>query len=225
MDFEETVDQHLFGADLFKATPSEGDEENWSFRGIASDESRDVDGDQIFRKALDLSYAQERGYANWNHSQEPADQIGYLTKCELITDASRETLSKALGVELQKSATVYIEGSLYPYIERAVTVQRLLKSAPPGRGLGISVEGGVQRFKTGQLAKAIVRGVAFTPTPAQTKTMVQLRKSLLAATEQTGLNFEQAVVWVLRKKPSWTYENAAAFVKYTQLRKLKGDRK
>ena len=47
--------QPLVGMTMVKAVQ---DGDTWKFAGIASDETEDVEGDTILRKALDVSYAQ-----------------------------------------------------------------------------------------------------------------------------------------------------------------------
>lgn len=225
------------------------DEENpdspWAFEGIASDETVDVEGDTILRKALDVSYAAQRGYVNWDHGRGPADQIGYLTACEVLTKSRIAELRKSFP-DISDSATVYVRGELYKHVPRAADTNRLLKSATDTHpGPGLSLDGAVARdTKSGGVIKAFVRGVAITPVPAHPFTTARLKKSLEAynAIAGTGtlpsdlpkeiadlvmqglqkhvasnkdLSLDEAVLWVLRKKPLWTYELANKFVKYT----------
>lgn len=171
--------------DFFKALPPDMEraddvgEGPWRFRGIASDESKDVDDDAILRKTLDLSYAASRGFVNWEHSSEPEHQIGHLTKAELIEPKALVRYEKELGVELSKSATVFVEGELYKYVNKAEAVANLLKSAPAGKGLGLSLQGALARDpENGDVLKAFVRGVAITAVPAHPRTLAQLAKSL-----------------------------------------------
>jgi len=165
----------LLTFDLLKVSKGS---EGWSFSGVASDEGEDEDGDAILRKQLDISYAQQRGYVNWNHSRNPADQIGYLTKCEIIGPDQKDQLKKDLGIDIPDSASVFVEGRLYEHVGRAQEVRNIMRSATDAsRGPGLSLDGSVARTK-GKLTKAIVRGVAFTPMPAQRRTLAVLKKSL-----------------------------------------------
>lgn len=223
--------ESLFDVSIFALQKSDnGEEDSFKFAGIAADESRDVEGDAILRKSLDLSYANTRGYVNWNHGKEPGDQLGYLTKASLIEGPKViEQLSKAFQTEVSSSATIYVEGMLYPYVEKALDVQKIMKSMKNGnlpphmRGLGLSVEGGIARNTAGAPIKAYIRGVAITPSPVQTKTLVQLRKALVAQPDSpVGLSDEEAILWVLKHQKTWTYDNAAALVRYTRLRKARG---
>jgi len=227
-DFEPTdFRQSLVHLDLFKATAVEGSDGDWTFQGVASDESADVEGDELLKNIMDLSYAQTRGYVNWNHSQEPSDQLGFLTKCHIIAgEQVLSDLSKSMGQTLSPTASVYVEGQLYKNVSKAKDVYDVLRSAPAfSPGMGISLEGGLARnTATGKLVKAVVRGIAITPKPAHPLTMMKLRKSLeqvtgeLAKTEPgpQAYSFDEAVLWVLRQRPNWNYGLATKFVTYTQ---------
>lgn len=167
----------------------------WRFRGIASDTSPDVDEDEILRKHLDLTYADSRGFVNWDHSKAPEDQVGHLTKAQLITPAQVAKFQEELGdgVKLSKTASVFVEGELYQYVPRAEAVAKLIKSAPPGKGVGLSLQGALARDSASDdIVRAFVRGVAITPVPAHPRTLLHLSKSLRAAQESAGSN-EQGV--------------------------------
>lgn len=167
-----------------EADPVDVGEGPWKFRGIASDTTPDVEDDTILRKALDLSYADSRGFVNWDHSGEPEHQIGFLTSAELIDPAKVPALSKRLGVDLNPTASVFVEGELYKYVPKAEAVANLIKSAPAGKGVGLSLQGAMARdVSDGSIVKAFVRGVAITPVPAHPRTLVDLAKSLRAAGE------------------------------------------
>lgn len=234
----------LVSMTLFKSV-SDNPDDSWTFEGIASDETVDVEGDTILRKALDVSYAAHRGYVNWDHGRGPEDQIGILRTCEVLTKSRIAELRKSLP-DISDSATVYVKGELYKHVARAVDTYQLLKSAPEGHpGPGLSLDGAVARdTKSGGVIKAFVRGVAITPTPAHTATIARLKKSLEAygtladngnlnpdlpeqiaamviqglaksAEGNKDLSHDEAVLWVLRKKPHWTYDLANQFVRYS----------
>lgn len=170
--------QPLFAIQLLKAIPAEGDAP-WKFAGIASDESADLEGDKILKKAIDLSYAQQRGYVNWDHSRAPEDQLGYLTKAEIIPTEKVQELKKNFP-GIKDSASIYVEGELYKGIPRAAHVYSIMKALPEqGGGLGLSLDGSLARdLKSGGVIKAYVRGVAVTAQPMHPNTLVQLRKSI-----------------------------------------------
>jgi len=249
-------DQPLLGLNLMlKAIEPESEDAPWRFAGIASDESEDVEGDKILRKALDVTYAAQRGYVNWDHSRKPADQIGFLTKCEILNKDRIQELSKALG-SIPETATVYVEGELYRHMPNAKETFSLLKSVPAGAvGPGLSLDGAVARDRAnGDVVKAFVRGVAITPAPAHPSTVARLKKSLLAYDAIAGLEgqlptdlslsiardvvtelkkhadveqppvltHDEAVMFVLRKRPHFTYELASKLVQYTMQKLERG---
>ena len=250
------ADQPLLGMNLLlKAIEPENEDAPWRFAGIASDESEDVEGDKILRKALDVSYASQRGYVNWDHSRKPGDQIGFLTKCEILNKSRISELRKSFG-DISDSATVYVEGELYKHIPTAKDTFDLLKSVPAGAtGPGLSLDGAVARDRSnGGVVKAFVRGVAITPAPAHPQTVARLKKSLQIYDTIAGLDgqlpadlpasiahavvtelkksvegkkpptlsHDEAVLFVLQKRPHFTYELASKLVRYTMQKLERG---
>jgi hypothetical protein len=234
--FEEQAPETLFVSTFLKSL-DEGTDANkpWRFAGIASDESEDVQGDSILKKSLDLSYAQQRGYVNWDHSREPADQLGFLTSIEVISGSKLSTIKKSLGIDVPETASVYYEGELYKHVPKAVEVQHILKSIaenPNAKGLGVSVDGVCARDKEDRtVVRAFVRGIALTPAPVHTQTLAVLRKSLLSNSSSEviqmlnrevgkdvllkSMNREEAILFLLKRKPNWTYRFADQVVSYT----------
>lgn len=243
--------QVLVSGLLMKATSEEGADKPWSFTGVASDEAEDYEGDKILRKSLDLSYAQERGYVNWDHSRQPVDQVGFLTKAVIIPPKQVDSL-RGTFPDIKNGASVLVEGQLYKHVPKAQEIHNILKSMPDGyTGLGLSLDGSVAKDpRNGGLVKAYVRGVAFTAQPVQPKTLVKLRKSLssmssilevdglptdfaksvaehvleeLRKSAKEGLSQEEAVMFVLRQKPEWSYDLASKVVNYTLTQMAKGE--
>lgn len=224
--YEQELTQHQTLADLTLVKAATGDGDRWTFKGIASDETPDIAGDEMLKSIVDISYAQKRGYVNWNHSQEPKDQLGFLSKCAVIEgDHVLEELAKSFDRPISPTACVYVEGELYKNVAQARHVWDVMSSTPEDApGLGLSLEGGLARLKTtGKLVKAIVRGIAITPRPAHPCTFMELRKSisdheaeiLEKAADEAGLNHDQAVLFVLQKRPRWSYDLASKLVQYT----------
>lgn len=210
----------LFDAQFFllsKGEPSaDGGIPNARFGGVASCESIDVEGEALLRKHLDITYLQQRGYVNWDHSRAITDQIGFITKALIIPAGGSGQYEDILKTSLSKSASLYVEGQLYAHSKHAQEVSNLLKSIPEGApgALGMSVEGSkVVDKETGLLKKAIVRGVAITPAPIHPETCARILKSLgldvnrsverveLSKAIPSGLSFEQAVVRVMERNP------------------------
>lgn len=253
--------QQLVHLQMLKAAkPASGEEDYWTFHGIASDEGMDVEGDTLLKKALDVTYANTRGYVNWDHGRGPEDQIGFLTKCEILTPSRIAELRKSFP-NISDKATAYVSGELYKHVARAKTTRDMLKSASESSadtymGPGLSLDGAVARDrKSGGLIKAFVRGVAITPQPANMLTTARLKKSLAAYNElegiggnlspeavqliagavvdemrksaapllgNTSMNRDQAILWLLQKRPHWSYELASKVVRYTMQNSARG---
>jgi len=245
--------QPLCGAMLFllKAADSDTPDGPMKFMGIASDESEDVEGDKILKKNVDLSYAKARGYVNWDHSREPGNQLGFLTKAEIVDGDNVGKLRKDLGLPISSSASVFVEGEFYKHVPKAMEVFNIMKSTPVGQpGLGLSLDGAMARDLTsGGIVRAFVRGVAITPVPAHPKTLMRLKKSLqgyelfreagampedlpaaiasevvaelkksMGPAEHPKMSLDQAALWILKKKPEWTYNFAQKVVRYSMLK-------
>ena len=228
----ETLFDNLKFVPLFKG--HQDDNGDYRFAGVASDESPDSspERDAILRKHLDVTYAQTHGYVNWDHGRGPEDQIGALTKAVIIPPEQLNTYSALAGVELPDTASLWVEGVLYKHQPRAQSVVNMLKSVedgtvPFGKGPGLSIDGSAIRNVQGKMQKAIVRGVAITPSPAHTSTFCNLVKSLLQTNDEVGdvetglvktidcLTYEEAVVTVLEMRPEMPFALAKQIVDYT----------
>lgn len=212
---------------LLKSATTAAENDNPKFGGIASSEGTDEDGDAILRKHLDITYISKRGYVNWDHSRSPENQLGFITKAVIIKPDEINMYEDLLETPLTKSASLYVEGSLYKNSSKAMDVHRLLTSIPKGvdGSLGLSVEGGVLR-KDGGIQMALIRGVAITPTPAQPDTLCRLMKSLSLDVSTSvesemvieainkGLSESEAVVRVMELRPNLPLELAKKIVKY-----------
>lgn len=223
--------QSLFETPLFlmKSVGEDFDNPDYlpRFGGIASSENTDVDGDSILRKMLDVSYIAKRGYVNWDHSRLPSDQLGYVTKAEVIGHNDVAKYEDLLQVSLHKSASLFVQGVFYKHSDKAMDVMKMLKSIPVGQdgAVGMSVEGGVLRSKDG-VVKAIVRGVAITPAPAHPDTLCRMMKSLSldvsnsvgsTAIEEAmlkGMRENDAVLRVMELRPQYDLPLARKLVRY-----------
>ena len=205
---------------LYLLKTAGSDARSYKFAGIASDESADDSeySESLLRNVLDLSYASKRGFVNWNHSREPEDQIGFLTKAVLIAPKEVKKYADTLGVPLRETATVYVEGGFYKHVKKVEAILDIMTSVEPGEpGMpGLSVDGSsVRDAETHQMLKAIIRGVAVTPFPAQVNTFCMLKKSLFAPKTPeilAGLSREQAIFWILEQRQGLPLTHAKAFV-------------
>src|SRR4030042_5106816 len=134
--------------------------------GIATDESAsDLQGEKVFIDGLDISYLKSRGAFNWNHQKTPDAILGEV------------------DVAQKNGKQLYVEGFLYPHVDQAAHVYKLMKGMKESgseRKLGLSIEGKVKErdMPNGKLVKkAWVKNVAITYNPINQGTFVDLIKS------------------------------------------------
>jgi hypothetical protein len=147
------------------------------WRGIASSNLRDEEGDVITADQLDVSYLNSRkGFFNWEHGRDVEDILGHINNAIVIkTPADRMRLAHVTGMTIPESATLYLEGE-FGETPKAKAAIELLKAG--NQSLGLSVDGSLLRDKeTGKPVRAFVRGVALTAAPTNTATYVELKKS------------------------------------------------
>lgn len=168
-----TLTVPLYGAPLSKsqAAPAEDIPEElreWVFYGIASTEDRDIQGEVVVQKGIDFRPFLASGYFNWNHSHNPEDQVAAPLRAE-ITDGP----------------ALFIQGVLYPHVERARAIRDLMRSMSevteaggPVRKLGLSVEGEKIVLDGYRIEKCVIDMIAFTHEPVNPFTWTDLVKSM-----------------------------------------------
>jgi hypothetical protein len=151
--------------EIEKAKNAEG-KEVMKIAGIASTIDRDSDGEVLDPSGFDLSYFMNNGFINWHHQakDKPEAIIGEPTKAEIRKEG------------------LYVEGELYPESKLAQQVYELakgLEKSSKSRRLGFSIEGKVierdlldERF----VKKAKITGLAITPTPKNSNTILDIIK-------------------------------------------------
>jgi len=142
-------------SDLIKSE-KEG-KSTYSFKGKASDASKDSDGESLKPEVFDFS---EFKYVNWDHGKNPDDIIGEQT-----------------GVSIE-DGSVYVNGLIYNSGKGKSTIELMkkLKKSPNGNRLGISVEGEVleRDLLTKMPTKAKVTSIALCPFPKNGNTWAEL---------------------------------------------------
>jgi len=132
--------------------------------GVATDEAgEDLQGEKVFIAGLETDYLLQRGNFNWNHGKEPKDILGEI-----------DTVDK-------KGQKLYVEGFLYPKVEQAEAVYKLMKGMKESgsdRKLGLSIEGKVKERNGKEIKKAWLRAVALTYDPINRGSFVDLIKSM-----------------------------------------------
>jgi len=136
----------------------EGDKDVYYFRGLASDSSRDSDGQALDPSIFDLS---EFKYVNWDHGKDPDDIIGEQVKNWVDKNG------------------IMMEGVLYPDLPKGKSTIRLMKAlekSPNGNRLGLSIEGQIleRDLLTKEPKRAKVTSVALCPFPKNGNTWADL---------------------------------------------------
>lgn len=135
-------------------------------KGVASTMDKDSDDETLDPDGFDVSYLLDSGFINWHHQSktDPEAIIGEPIKAFV------------------KNKQLHIEGELYPWSTKAVSVFNLAKSlAKTGskRQLGWSIEGqATERDLLNQkfVKKARITGIAITPMPKNASTFVDIVK-------------------------------------------------
>lgn len=134
--------------------------------GIASTDDEDADEEVLVPNGYILDRFRSMGFINWNHmsKSDPSKIIGEPIDCYV------------------KDNKFYIKGMLYPDQKQARDTYELiqiLKKSGSSRKLGWSIEGKVlQRDPNNpkRVTRALITGVAITPTPVNSNTFVDLVK-------------------------------------------------
>jgi len=141
-------------------------------KGVASTIDEDSDKETLDPAGFDLSFFKKNGFINWHHTwkEKPSAVIGEPTLAEI------------------RNNEFYLEGILYPDSKLAEEVydlaENLEKNSQSGRRLGFSIEGqATERGSNDEtnplfkyVKKAKITGVAITPTPKNSATLVDIMK-------------------------------------------------
>lgn len=149
-----------------KAKNSKTGQEDMCIKGIASTADRDSDGEILDPSGFELDYFLKNGFVNWHHQSknDPNAVIGEPTKASITKGG------------------LYIEALLYKDSELAKKVWDLaqtLEKSGSNRRLGFSIEGKVLERDTlddKYVKKAKITGVAVTPSPKNSNTLVDIIK-------------------------------------------------
>lgn len=147
-------------ADIIKGD-SEGE---MRIRGIASDSSKDRQGEYLDPRTMDLS---DFDIINWNHKgkDDPSAIIGYPDKSK---------------VKITPNNELYVEGVLHnnvPMAKATYNLMNALQKSPNGKRLGMSVEGMVLERdpnNPNKITKSKITGVAICPVPVNGATWTEL---------------------------------------------------
>ncbi len=177
---------------IMPAELSKAEDGSWKIAGLASTESKDLQGEILLRSGLDLSpIDQNKGWLNFDHSSKLEDRLGTLDGYS-ITDKG-----------------LMVSGTLFKHVPKAQAVQQIMASLKEqgqiGR-CGLSVEGVITgRSSTDSkiITGAKINAVAITFSPVNTDTYVDLVKSMSHSTlDFDSTSSPQNIIENLNLKPS-----------------------
>lgn len=150
-----------------KAVDENGKETgNYKFKSVASDSSIDADGEEIEPTGVEVDQFIDYGFINYNHllKSNPKALIGEPVKAYV------------------KDNKLVVEGILYgksKLVQDIVETEELLKKSGSKRRIGVSIEGVPLKrnlVNPKRIEKAKLTGAAFTFTPKNKNTWVELIK-------------------------------------------------
>jgi len=163
---------------ILKSLPS-ADDGAILHRGIASDESLDLQGEAVGQHlvAKSYDYLERHGKHNWDHGNT---LIGEVFEVQSITPDEAE---EKYGLKIEKSATE-IAGNVYPLDGRndPEDLEKAHYFFRKNARLAYSLDGVARRDSTGAIKSLLVPRVAICPQPVNANTVCQkITKSLRGA--------------------------------------------
>jgi len=159
----------LLRTEKLDKTPSESKGKLW-FKGIASTESTDIQGERVLMDGLDLSYFLKHGWFDDEHSKSAKGGLG------------KPTVAKIIDIDGKKA--LYVEGYLYATESNKELYELMIAAEEAGDkgAFGFSVHGPVMARKGKNneiITKAWIKNCAITRNPVNTETYLQtMQKSL-----------------------------------------------
>lgn len=156
----------------------------YRIRGIATTQDFDSQNELVKQEGMDLTPIDaKRGVLNWDHGSDPTDIIGILD-----------------GYTHTKSGLM-IEGTLFKKHTKANAIREIMESLgeKDKHRMGLSIQGSIIRrndINPKIIEKCRINAVALTMNPVNTKTHVELMKSMNAP----NLEFDTQ-----NKEPTTTY--------------------
>ena len=159
----DTIEDFNFWMPIQKAGDPRG-EGTRKFKGVASTSHKDLQDECVQQHGVDFAYFMKHGYFNNDHKAGFENKVGYPTSAKMTKDG------------------LYVEGVLFNNHKVADNIWKLMHSmdATPGnkRKLGMSIQGKVKRRMGKQILNCWIQDVAITPAPVNTKTWMEVVKSL-----------------------------------------------
>lgn len=134
-------------------------------QGVASTDSRDLQGEVIEQNGIDISYFVKHGYFNNDHKPGFKNKVGQPTEARVTKNG------------------LWVKGFLFDNHEIADEIWELmhaLDSSQSDRRVGFSIQGKVKRRQGNRIKECWIQDVAITPAPVNTTTWAEIAKSLSA---------------------------------------------
>jgi hypothetical protein len=192
-------------------------------QGIASTNSRDLQGEIVAQKGIDTSYFLKNGYFNNDHKPGTENKVGEPVDCKITKDG------------------LWVKGFVYEGKKAADDIwehMTSLNKSGASRRMGFSIEGKVLQRNGNTIEKCWIQDIAITPAPVNCSTWAEVTKSLSVqqwtqkALETTapiktesldeeekkedvakGLTLGQAVEFIKAKEPALSTEAASVIAK------------
>ncbi|NBU69914.1 MAG: hypothetical protein EBS53_00460 [Bacteroidetes bacterium] len=139
-------------------------------QGIASTDSRDLQGEIIDQAGIDFSYFLKHGYFNDDHKPGPEFKVGQPTEAKLTKNGLwvKGFLFKNPNPKEESRADYYWD------------LMNQLSASGSDRKVGFSIQGKVLRRNGSKIEKCWIQDVAITTQPVNTTTWAEIAKSLSA---------------------------------------------
>jgi len=141
------------------------DGKRW-IQGIASTDSRDLQGEIVKQNGIDFSYFLKHGYFNDDHKSGPEHKVGEPTACKVTKNG------------------LWVKGFLFNNHKKADEYWELMNSltaSGSSRKVGFSIQGKVKRRAGKEISECWIQDIALTPAPVNTTTWAEIAKSLSAS--------------------------------------------
>ncbi len=153
-------------AEIVKADPAAKGDSKRRIRGIASTESKDLEGETIDLSGISLDYFTTKGVFNDDHKQEVSAIVGEPTSAKITKDG------------------LFVEGILYKGKDSADKIWEhfnSLEQSGAKRRLGFSIEGKVLARKGSTITRCWLKNIAITAHPVNSATWAEIAKSFKGA--------------------------------------------
>lgn len=141
---------------------AKGDGKRW-IQGIASTDSRDLQGEIVDQKGIDFSYFLKHGYLNDDHKPGADNKVGQPTECKVTKNG------------------LWIKGFLFKNhsgADKYWELMNALAASESNRKVGFSIQGKVKRREGTKITECWIQDIALTPAPVNTTTWAEICKSL-----------------------------------------------